>query len=105
MGKRTVEDPVIKRFSKLAKSKFRIEKALLFGSRALGDHFKHSDYDVLLVSPDFEGKPFPRRAVGVLDACDVRFALELICYTPSEFEKRKNQICIVREAVRTGIEI
>lgn len=105
MDKGTIEDKLIERFARRVRSKFNIQRMLLFGSRARGDYLKHSDYDVLLVSPDFAGKRFMDRAVEVMDACDVRFALELLCYTPEEFGKMSKQICIVREAARTGIDI
>jgi hypothetical protein len=32
-------------------------------------------------------------------------AVELLCYTPEEFERKREQITIVREAVREGIEL
>ena len=31
--------------------------------------------------------------------------LEVICYTPKEFEIKKNQIGIIRTAVKEGIEL
>ena len=45
----------LKSFIKKAKKKFRLDKVLLFGSRARGDWLVTSDVDILLVSDDFEG--------------------------------------------------
>ena len=39
------------------------------------------------------------------DSWDADFPLEIICYTPSEFEKKSAQIGIVKDAVESGIVI
>ena len=84
---------------------FRIEKAVLFGSRARGDWLKESDWDLLLVSPDFEGMPFLERIRSVLDDWSSPVDLEVLCYTPDEFARKRKQIGIVRTAVREGIDL
>jgi len=58
MGKKT--DPKIEDFLRKVRKKFRIEKAIFFGSRAKGEHLKKSDYDIILVSPDFRASSSPR---------------------------------------------
>ena len=39
------------------------------------------------------------------DYWNLNYPVDFLCYTPKEFNKLKNQITIVREAVRDGIEI
>jgi uncharacterized protein len=104
MGKKV--DPIIKDFLTRARKKYKIEKAILFGSRARGDNFNDSDYDVILVSPDFENIFFTQRIAKMYDFWK-HYPLEIepICYTPEEFEKKKNQIGIVKTAVEEGIVI
>lgn len=95
---------MIARFAKEVSRSFRIEKGILFGSRARGDHLKRSDYDIMLVSPDFEGRHFTERASSVLKSIEHHFPMDLLCFTPKEFAEKKKQIGIVRTAVREGIE-
>ena len=48
-----VDDPTLEVFfSSLAAVRERIEKIILFGSRARGDEKPYSDYDLLLVVSD-----------------------------------------------------
>ena len=36
---------------------------------------------------------------------DYNFAVDFICYTPKEFNEKKNQVSIVSEALKTGVII
>ncbi|MFQ6016026.1 MAG: nucleotidyltransferase domain-containing protein [Anaerolineae bacterium] len=94
----------MRRFLKRIKG-YRIEKAIIFGSRARGDHLKESDLDLILVSKGFEGILFTDRISRVYRFWDGDFSLEVLCYTPEEFEKKKRMIGLVQDAVREGIEI
>jgi predicted nucleotidyltransferase len=87
---------------------YRIERAVVFGSRVRGDALAHSDLDVILVSPDFAGLPFPDRASEIYrwyEAWPEDYPLEVLCYTPQEFDRKKGQIGLVREAVEYGLEV
>jgi len=101
MGKKA--DTRITDFVKRAGEKYNIEKAILFGSRARGDNLNDSDYDVILVSPDFEGVFFTKRIANMYEFWE-HYPLEIepLCYTPDEFEKKRKQIGIVRQAVKEG---
>lgn len=96
---------LLKGFIAVLKEKYRLEQAIFFGSRARGDHLKHSDVDLLLVSPDFEGVSFPDRATRIYDYWEGKMSLEILCYTPAEFERKKNMIGLVRDALREGISL
>ena len=80
-------------------------RAVIFGSRARGDALSTSDLDVILVSGSFQPIPFLRRAVAVLEALDYPGGLELLCYTPEEFEAKREEYGIVRVALEEGISI
>nr|HID13828.1 nucleotidyltransferase domain-containing protein [Anaerolineae bacterium] len=84
---------------------YRLEKAILFGSRARGDHLKHSDVDLLLVSDDFTGIPFPDRPSKLYRYWEGGLPLEMLCYTVSEFGKKKKMIGLVQDAVQEGISL
>ena len=64
-----------------------------------------SDVDLIIVSPEFAGMRFRHRPVGFYDFWNLDYAVEFLCYTSEEFNKLKNQVTIVREAVETGIEV
>lgn len=90
---------------KYIKKEFKPEKIILFGSRARGDNLKTSDIDLIVVSKKFEGVDWRKRMINVFGDWDKKQMLEPICYTPEEFEKKKKQIGIVRQAVKEGIEL
>jgi hypothetical protein len=95
----------IDRFLAAIKEKYTPEKVLLFGSRARGDNLIDSDVDMIIVSRKFEGVNWLERIRDVSVYWDGLVPLEPICYTPAEFEEKKNMIGIVREAVREGVEL
>jgi hypothetical protein len=78
-------------------------RTLLFGSQVQKGALNHGDLDVILISPAFEGILFIERPSKVLKEAQIDLPIELFCYTPEEFEKRREEIGIVREATRYGI--
>ena len=98
-------DPFVYEFADALKRHFSAEKVILFGSRARGDWLKESDYDFVVVSRQFSDVPFIRRPVPLYEHWHAWPGVELLCYTPEEFERKRRQISIVREAVREGIEL
>ena len=99
-------DAKIKDFVQRVKKKYNIEKAIFFGSRVRNDYLKHSDYDIILVSPDFQGKFFTKRISEMYQFWKY-FPLDIepLCYTPQEFKKKAKEYGIVRTAIKEGIEI
>ena len=85
--------------------KFKIEKAILFGSRARDDWLLNSDVDLILISKDFENLKFRERMAQVIGEWDEYVDLEVICYTPKEFDVLKKRIGLVKEAAKEGVEI
>ena len=103
MGKRGIEE--INGFLERVGEKFSPELVVLFGSRARGDYLKHSDYDIIVVSRSFEDIHFLDRLTMLFELWDYDFDLDILAYTPDEFEGKKKEIGIVRDAVEEGIEI
>jgi len=102
MGKKT--DSKITGFLRKVRKKYRINQAIFFGSRARGEHLKDSDYDIILVSADFKDIFFTKRSALMYDFWQHwPIDIEPLCYTPEEFEAKKNQIGIVSEAIKEGI--
>ena len=99
------KDKRLKRFVGKINEKFGPELILLFGSRARGDNLDSSDFDILIVSEKFGNYDFRARIIKVYELLDEPLNVEVLCYTPSEFEERKNELCIVKEAFEEGVAL
>ena len=104
-----ITDGVVKewidRFLAVISDKYPAERVLLFGSRARGDHLIDSDVDMIIVSEKFEGVNWLKRIRDISVEWEGLVLLEAICYTPEEFEEKRDEIGIVNEAVKEGIEL
>jgi len=101
MDKKTAK--IAKQFSRGIRKRFKIDRIILFGSRARGEHLLKSDFDFIIVSEDFRGIPFYKRMAEMLNYWHWSEDLEPLCYTPEEFEKKKRETVMIRYAVREGI--
>lgn len=95
----------LKEFKKKLSKKISISKIILFGSRARGKARRWSDFDLIIVSPDFERESSLNRAIGFYDYWTLDYPVDFLCYTPEEFERLKKKVSIVREALSEGIII
>ncbi len=68
---------------------FEIERMVLFGSRARGDHQPDSDWDVLVITNT--DVPFIERQALALKSLDRErdYSVDLLLYTPEEFQAAK----------------
>ncbi len=109
MGEKRIGDlgllEELRRFKEALGKRFRVEKMILFGSRARGDHLNLSDVDLIVVSPDFAGMNFLSRIRAVVQFWEADLPLEVLPYTPEEFQRKKEELGIVAMAVKEGIEI
>lgn len=104
MGKKA--DSKVKDFMRRVRKKYKIETAIFFGSRARGDYFKNSDYDIILVSPHFRGIFFTKRIAEMYKFWKhYPLDIEPICYTPEEFKIKSKEHGIVRKAIKEGVEV
>ena len=104
-----VNDFVLKYLDKI-KEVYAPQQIWLWGSRAYGTPHEYSDIDLIVVSNTFANERFIQRMpsflrkIGLVTDTSVE-VVDVLCYTPDEFELKKNQISIVREAVKKGIRI
>jgi hypothetical protein len=91
-----------------------IQRALLGGARvedmrgALPQRERGPEYVLILVSEHFDGIPWLERVyqAGTLwDALEMDAAADVHCYTPTEFERKREQLRVVRETVEHGLEL
>jgi len=95
---------LIKKFKKKLE-KLWVDRVIFFGSRTRGTFNSESDFDIIVISKNFEGVKWHKRSLKIYLAWKGDKPLEVLCYTPEEFEEEKKQIGIVQEAVKEGIEI
>jgi uncharacterized protein len=76
---------------------------IAFGSRARGEGLSHSDLDLLIVSESFGSIRWLDRSTEVLEALQLPFGTDLLCYTPAEYERKREELGIVRTATEQGI--
>jgi hypothetical protein len=96
---------IMKSFKEDVSKKIPLKKLILFGSRAKGKLHKWSDFDILLVSNKFRKINSFKRCSVLYDYWHYDYPVDFLCYTPEEFNKLKNKITIVKEAVSNGIVI
>lgn len=96
---------LLSRHLKYIRRRFKPEQIILFGSRARGDNLITSDVDLLVVSKRFEGIDWRKRIMMVFGDWDKRQMLEPLCYTPEEFERKRKELGIVRQAVKEGMPV
>jgi len=77
------------------------EKAILFGSAARGNDDAYSDIDLIVIKRT--DKRFLDRLAEVIRAIDPDFALDVLVYTPEEFERMlADENPLLTEAVEHG---
>ncbi len=102
-NKRVISE--LNQFIKKINRTYKIERAILFGSRSRNDWLYTSDVDVMIISKLFKNIPFTERMSKTLHFWKLPLDLEVICYTPEEFEQKRKQIGIVQQAVQEGKEL
>ncbi|MBI1936446.1 nucleotidyltransferase domain-containing protein [Candidatus Woesearchaeota archaeon] len=96
---------LVKKFKRNINKIIKIDKLIFYGSRAKGNFHRYSDFDLLIVSPDFKEIPWYKRPVKLYLMWKEDYPLEILCYTPDEVKKMVDRIGIVSEAYKKGIEI
>jgi len=104
-----VTDAVLNRFVAEClprlRARYHLDLVLIFGSRARGDALAESDIDLLVVSEAFRSLSFLERATAVLTELDAPFAVDVLCYTPEEFERKREEYGTVSAALEEGVRV
>jgi predicted nucleotidyltransferase len=81
---------------------YKPEKIIIFGSYARNEHTRDSDLDLLIVKDTDQS--FVQRQRSVRSLFDKQmFAMDILVYTPAEFEKQRNWLNnIINIAIKTG---
>ena len=104
----------LERYLERVTDRWPVQRALLGGAR-VGDlqgappqRERGHEYVLVLVSEHFDGVPWLERvyqAGSLWDALEMGAAAEVHCYTPTEFERRRENLPAVRDAAEWGLEL
>ena len=109
-----LNDRELQRYLQRVSDRWPIERALLGGARvddlqgAPPQRERGPEYVVVLVSSGFDGVPWLERvhqAGSLWDASEMGDRAEVHCYTPAEFERKREQLKVVRQAADHGLEL
>ncbi len=82
---------------------FKPEKVIIFGSRVRDSAKKESDIDIIVISTYFENIHFLKRMPLLIKKIPFPKHVDYLCYTPTEYEKIKNESSVIIEALENSI--
>ena len=104
----------LERYVSRVADRWPIERALVGGAR-VGDmrglgvqRERGPEYIVVLVSEHFDGVPWLERvyqAGSLWDGLEMGTGADVHCYTPAEFERKRESLRVVRETAEHGVEL
>ena len=104
----------LERYLERVTDRWPVQRALLAGARvddlngAPAQRERGHEYVLVLVSEHFDGVPWLERvyqAGSLWDALEMGAAAEVHCYTPAEFERKREQLRVVRHVAEDGLEL
>ena len=104
----------LERYVQRVTDRWPVQRALLGGARVADlrgagpQRERGPEYVVVLVSEGFDGVPWLERVYvcgSLWDAYEMGAPADVHCYTPSEFERKLDQLAVVREAAERGLEL
>jgi hypothetical protein len=104
----------LERYVRRIADRWPVQRALLGGARVADvrgapvQRERGPEYVIVLVSEHFDGVPWLERVyvAGTLwDAYEMGAPADIHCYTPPEFERKREQLPAVRDAAEHGLEL
>ena len=104
----------LERYVRRIADRWPVQRALLGGARvadvrgAPAQRERGPEYVIVLVSEHFDGVPWLERVyvAGTLwDSYEMGAPADIHCYTPQEFERKRDQLRLVRETADHGLEL
>lgn len=96
---------LLKPFVQRVKRRFPKARVYLFGSRARKDYRKDSDYDILIISPEFKKIPFAKRLTEIYLLQEEPLPIEVVCLSPQEYEERSSRLTMLNEVKDQALEL
>jgi hypothetical protein len=104
----------LERYVQRVTDRWPVQRALLGGARVADLHGarpqreRGPEFVVVFVSDHFDGVPWLERvyqASSLWDAYEMGAPADVHCYTPPEFERKREGMRVVREAAEHGLEL
>jgi hypothetical protein len=104
----------LERYLERVTDRWPVQRALLGGARVDDLHGappqreRGHEYVLVLVSEHFDGIPWLERvyqAASLWDALEMGAPAEVHCYTPAEFERKREQLRVVQHVAEEGLEL
>jgi hypothetical protein len=104
----------LERYVERVSDRWPLSQAMLGGARvedargAGPQRERGTEYVVVLVSEGFDGVPWLERvyqAGSLWDAGEMGAHADVHCYTPAEFERKRDALAAVRHAADRGVDI
>ncbi|HEU4973812.1 MAG TPA: hypothetical protein VFT50_01885 [Baekduia sp.] len=108
----TLNERELERYVQRVDGRWPLQRVLLGGARvddlrgAPAQRERGAEYVVVLISEQFSGVPWLERvyhAGNLWDAAEMRGAADVHCYTPGEFERKRETLRVVREVAERGL--
>jgi uncharacterized protein len=102
------------RYVQRVDGRWPLRRAILGGARvedskgAPPQRERGAEYVLLLISEFFAGVPWLERvyqAGNLWDAAEMGAPVDVHCYTPGEFDRKRDTLAVVRQVVATGLEL
>lgn len=104
----------LERYVQRVADRWPLQRVLIGGARladlrgAGAQRERGPEFVVVLISERFDGVPWLERVhvAGMLwDAYEMGGSADVHCYTPPEFERKREQLALVRQAADEGLEL
>jgi len=104
----------LERYVQRVSDRWPLDRAVLGGARVADlrgagpQRERGPEFVIVLVSEHFEGVPWLERvyqAGALWDALEMGTRADVHCYTPAEFERKRDSLRVVREALEQGLEL
>ncbi len=109
-----INDRELARYARRVSDRWPLQKAIVGGARiddarhVLPQRERGPEFVVILVSEGFDGVPWLERvyqAASLWDAGEMGAPAEVHCYTPVEFERKRESLPVVRWVAERGLNI
>lgn len=98
-----IDHALLESFLGSLRERLSLSSLVVFGSRATGENLEESDYDILVLSPDFEKYNRFERIELLLDAWPGLLPLEPLAMTPEEFAAAEG--ALVWDVLEEGVVV
>ena len=104
----------LRRYLERVSDRWQLEGAILGGARVADEkgappqRERGPEFILILVSSSYDGMPWLERvyqAGALWDALEMGHAADIHCYTPVEFDRKRQTLAAVREAAENGLDL